>query len=241
MNTALSLSLSLARALALALALGLSRSRSLALSLSHSRSLSRALELSLSLSGSLALSLSLSRSLALSLSLSLHPSLSLSLPLSPSPSLSGPPPLLLLSLARAGALHLRACVRARSASTFDIKWTPGSGSTRARTSCASRRRTCAPPPVPCKTSPATLHASGAQLYTRRARAGAEQVVLLLKSSDFAVHDLCHAFDCCTRVPPPPLPPRTKWTRRVPHPVLIGHAGSARDPPEALVSRGASAV
>ena len=25
-----------------------------------------------------------------------------------------------------------------------------------------------------------------------------------------------------RVPPPP-PPRTKWTRRVPHPVLIGHA------------------
>ena len=26
-------------------------------------------------------------------------------------------------------------------------------------------------------------------------------------------------------PPPPLPPRTKWTRRVPHPVLIGHASS----------------
>jgi hypothetical protein len=25
--------------------------------------------------------------------------------------------------------------------------------------------------------------------------------------------------------PPPLPPRTKWTRRVPHPVLIGHAAS----------------
>ena len=23
----------------------------------------------------------------------------------------------------------------------------------------------------------------------------------------------------------PPPPRTKWTRRVPHPVLIGHAGS----------------
>jgi hypothetical protein len=28
----------------------------------------------------------------------------------------------------------------------------------------------------------------------------------------------------TLVPPPP-PPRTKWTRRVPHPVLIGHAAS----------------
>jgi hypothetical protein len=27
-------------------------------------------------------------------------------------------------------------------------------------------------------------------------------------------------------PPPPLPPpRTKWTRRVPHPVLLGHAAS----------------
>jgi len=33
--------------------------------------------------------------------------------------------------------------------------------------------------------------------------------------------------CCTGTrtrPPPPLP-RTKWTRRVPHPVLIGHAAS----------------
>jgi hypothetical protein len=27
------------------------------------------------------------------------------------------------------------------------------------------------------------------------------------------------------VVPPPPPPRTKWTRRVPHPVLIGHAAS----------------
>jgi hypothetical protein len=26
-------------------------------------------------------------------------------------------------------------------------------------------------------------------------------------------------------PPPPSPSRTKWTRRVPHPVLIGHAVS----------------
>ena len=28
-----------------------------------------------------------------------------------------------------------------------------------------------------------------------------------------------------RPPPPPPPSRTKWTRRVPHPVLIGHAAS----------------
>ena len=27
-------------------------------------------------------------------------------------------------------------------------------------------------------------------------------------------------------PPPPPPPRTKLTRRVPHPVLIGHAAYA---------------
>ena len=27
--------------------------------------------------------------------------------------------------------------------------------------------------------------------------------------------------------PPPPPPRTEWTRRVPHPVLIGHAASAQ--------------
>ena len=27
------------------------------------------------------------------------------------------------------------------------------------------------------------------------------------------------------LPPPPLLPRTKWSRRVPHPVLIGHAAS----------------
>ena len=27
------------------------------------------------------------------------------------------------------------------------------------------------------------------------------------------------------LPPPLPPPRTKWTRRVPHPVLIGHAAS----------------
>ena len=30
---------------------------------------------------------------------------------------------------------------------------------------------------------------------------------------------------CARQPSAPPPPRTKWTRRVPHPVLIGHAAS----------------
>ena len=32
-----------------------------------------------------------------------------------------------------------------------------------------------------------------------------------------------------RAPPPPPSPRTKWTRRVPHPVLIGHAASLPPP------------
>ena len=30
--------------------------------------------------------------------------------------------------------------------------------------------------------------------------------------------------------PPPRPLRTKWTRRVPHPVLIGHAASLTPSP-----------
>jgi hypothetical protein len=38
-------------------------------------------------------------------------------------------------------------------------------------------------------------------------------------------DVPAATDPLQRAPPPP-PPRTKWTRRVPHPVLIGHAASA---------------
>ena len=47
----------------------------------------------------------------------------------------------------------------------------------------------------------------------------------------------------TAPPPPPPPPfRTKWTRRVPHPVLIGHAASlsqvpGRGPPSCGGSRG----
>ena len=40
-----------------------------------------------------------------------------------------------------------------------------------------------------------------------------------------------------RPPLPPLPPRTKWTRRVPHPVLIGHAASLSQAPRARASRG----
>jgi len=40
---------------------------------------------------------------------------------------------------------------------------------------------------------------------------------------------CAAF---AQVDPPP-PSRTKWTRRVPHPVLIGHAASLVQPESGL--------
>ena len=43
--------------------------------------------------------------------------------------------------------------------------------------------------------------------------------LITDSGGFQVFSLAYGS-----VPPPP-PPRTKWTRRVPHPVLIGHAAS----------------
>jgi len=36
--------------------------------------------------------------------------------------------------------------------------------------------------------------------------------------------------------PPPLPPRTKWTRRVPHPVLIGHAAYKGDLIDGMMMR-----
>jgi hypothetical protein len=36
--------------------------------------------------------------------------------------------------------------------------------------------------------------------------------------------LLASFDAAAEDSPPPFP-RTKWTRRVPHPVLIGHAAS----------------
>ena len=38
-------------------------------------------------------------------------------------------------------------------------------------------------------------------------------------------DSAHSRSMGCGVPPPPSPSRTKWTRRVPHPVLIGHAAS----------------
>jgi hypothetical protein len=35
----------------------------------------------------------------------------------------------------------------------------------------------------------------------------------------------HVSPTRRKAAPPPPPPRTKWTRRVPHPVLSGHAAS----------------
>ena len=69
----------------------------------------------------------------------------------------------------------------------------------------------------------------AQLEWRQARAGeagagcAPGVALALRLEGGGVLRV----DGATGPPPPPPPPpsRTKWTRRVPHPVLIGHAAS----------------
>jgi hypothetical protein len=67
-------------------------------------------------------------------------------------------------------------------------------------------------------------------HTRARSAPIRRLVLLLtlhlvpRARRRRVHKhLCGRFfhgNC-----PPPPPPRTKWTRRVPHPVLIGHAAS----------------
>jgi hypothetical protein len=38
-------------------------------------------------------------------------------------------------------------------------------------------------------------------------------------------EICFWKDSMTVIDPPPAPPGTKWTRRVPHPVPIGHAAS----------------
>ena len=42
----------------------------------------------------------------------------------------------------------------------------------------------------------------------------------------SARDTLHPPPAARVTPPPHPPPRTKWTRRVPHPVLIGHAASA---------------
>ena len=90
-----------------------------------------------------------------------------------------------------------------------------------RVSCLASRAPPALPPVPppranrtacgrpgrfsaTRRSPASRAQAGAR-RRRRGRAGAPRT-----------------FSRASR-PPPPSPPRTKWTRRVRHPVLIGHA------------------
>jgi len=50
------------------------------------------------------------------------------------------------------------------------------------------------------------------------------VVDILGQPSKPAPDAAFSYDGPAVTPPPP-PPRTKWTRRVPHLVLIGHAAS----------------
>ena len=54
-----------------------------------------------------------------------------------------------------------------------------------------------------------------------AETGFERYVPLFRRAHYSHHHLfCSAREVSMQVPPPP---RTKWTRRVPHHLLIGHA------------------
>ena len=65
------------------------------------------------------------------------------------------------------------------------------------------------------------HATPARRARRAAprRAGADA----LRGVDGSCRGMFRLVAGLDKEPPPP--PRTKWTRRVPHPVLIGHAAS----------------
>ena len=53
----------------------------------------------------------------------------------------------------------------------------------------------------------------------------EIVATLRKGTFFGENTLISGEETRVFTVPPPPAPRTKWTRRVPHPVLIGHAAS----------------
>jgi len=57
---------------------------------------------------------------------------------------------------------------------------------------------------------------------RRCKQGQPSLALPRALAEGAFFHCLSSFQRRGRISPPP-PPRTKWTRRVPHPVLIGHA------------------
>ena len=80
------------------------------------------------------------------------------------------------------------------------RWGGGAGSRHRHLKCGPSHDVLAP----------AAHEQRAARARGGARRGAARVARLLVGA------------CCPRLVPPP---RTKWTRRVPHPVLIGHAAS----------------
>jgi len=68
------------------------------------------------------------------------------------------------------------------------------------------------------------------------RSGGEGPAALSDSGGGAGFDAIGGYAEVPRSAAPPPPPRTKWTRRVPHPVLIGHAGPLPAPAGASAAR-----
>ena len=70
-----------------------------------------------------------------------------------------------------------------------------------------------------------------ELFRDSAAPGSERFadVIGIMTRSVRVERICHVQSLRLLIgappPPPHPPPRTKWTRRVPHPVLIGHAAS----------------
>ena len=69
---------------------------------------------------------------------------------------------------------------------------------------------------------------GATLQSDLTPAGAlppELLAALFRAAEAGELDGVKSLVIAAQVSAPPPPPRTRWTRRVPHPVLIGHAAS----------------
>ena len=73
-------------------------------------------------------------------------------------------------------------------------------------------------------APADARASSFAVDGPRALVAGESTAVSVQLRDARGNPVAELQDPARWVPPPP-PPRTKWTRRVPHPVLIGHAAS----------------
>ena len=78
----------------------------------------------------------------------------------------------------------------------------------------------------CEREAARLEAAeGARAVAEEGLRAAEGVGAIARGARGADSMSVAARERAPACPPAPPPSRTKWTRRVPHPVLIGHAAS----------------